>query len=160
MDISISRPLAFFDLETTGLNITRDRIVEISILKLFPEGTSKVITQRLNPEIPISDEATAIHGIKGEDVTGMPKFKEMAADFNHFLENCDLSGYNLIKFDVPLLVEEFLRADIDFDVKARRIIDVQNIFHKMEPRTLRAAYRYYCNKEIENAHSAEADRQP
>ncbi len=157
MEINLSRPLAFFDLETTGLSISNDRIVEISIMKVFPDRDSETKTLRLNPEIPISEEASAIHGISNEDVKDQPTFKDMAGEFETFLDNCDLAGYNLIKFDIPLLVEEFLRADIDFDVKGRYIIDVQNIFHKMEPRTLKGAYKFYCKKELENAHSAEAD---
>lgn len=157
MELNLTRPLAFFDLETTGLNISQDRIVEISILKLLPEGEAKSVTERLNPTIPISAESTSVHGITNQDVQDMPTFKDRASDFLQFLENCDLAGYNLIKFDVPLLVEEFLRAELEFEVTNRNIIDVQNIFHKMEPRTLRAAYLYYCNKDLENAHSAEAD---
>jgi DNA polymerase-3 subunit epsilon len=157
MEINLSRPLAFFDLETTGLSISNDRIVEISIIKILPEGKPVTKTQRLNPEIPISEEASSIHGISDEDVKDKPTFKEMAGEFAAFLENCDLAGYNLIKFDIPLLVEEFLRAEIDFEIKGRHVIDVQNIFHKMEPRTLKGAYKFYCNKDLENAHSAEAD---
>ncbi len=157
MDLNLTRPLAFFDLETTGLNITTDRIVEISIMKVFPEGEPEIKTQRLNPGIPISAEATAIHGISNDDVKDKPSFRELAAEFAAFLENCDLAGYNLIKFDVPLLVEEFLRSEIDFELRGCNIIDVQNIFHKMEPRTLKGAYMFYCNKDLQDAHSAEAD---
>lgn len=157
MDINLSRPLAFFDLETTGLSIANDRIVEISIMKIFPDASTETMTQRINPEIPIPAEVTAIHGISYEDIKDKPTFKDLAANFTTFLDNCDLAGYNLIRFDIPLLVEEFLRAEVDFDVTSRKVIDVQNIFHKMEPRTLKGAYKFYCNKELINAHSAEAD---
>lgn len=157
MELNLIKPIAFFDLETTGLNITNDRIVEISILKIQPDGNREIRTHRINPEIPISEEATEVHGITNEDVKNEPTFSVLAKDLNTFLDNCDLAGYNLIKFDIPLLTEEFLRADIDFDLDGRNIIDVQNIFHKMEPRTLKGAYKFYCNKELHNAHSAEAD---
>ncbi|MCD4679728.1 MAG: 3'-5' exonuclease [Bacteroidales bacterium] len=157
MKINLSRPLAFFDLETTGLSISNDRIIEISIMKVFPEGNTESLTHRLNPGIQISEEAESIHGISNLDVKDEPSFKDLAGSFVTFLDNCDLAGYNLIKFDIPLLVEEFLRVEVDFDLSGRSIIDVQNIFHKMEPRTLKGAYKFYCNKELENAHSAEAD---
>jgi len=157
MDLNLTKPLAFFDLETTGLNVGSDRIVEISIFKVMPDGTSKLKTQRLNPTIPISAESTSIHGITNADVKDEPTFKDLAAELNTFLEDCDLAGYNSNKFDLPLLIEEFLRADIEFDLRNRRFVDVQNIFHKMEPRNLKAAYKFYCKKELTNAHSAEAD---
>ncbi len=157
MEINLTRPIAFFDLETTGLSIGSDRIVEISILKVFPDGNNETITQKINPGIPIPAEVTEIHGISDEDVKNKPSFKELAPDFVTFLDNCDLAGYNLLKFDIPLLVEEFLRAEIDFEIKGRHVIDVQNIFHKMEPRTLIGAYKFYCKKDLINAHSAEAD---
>ena len=131
MTINLSRPLAFFDLETTGLSISNDRIVEISIMKVFPDGNTESLTQRLNPGIPISAEAESIHGISNLDVKDEPSFKDLAGSFVTFLDNCDLAGYNLIKFDIPLLVEEFLRVDIEFDLIGRNIIDVQNIFHKI-----------------------------
>jgi len=155
--ISLHRPIAFIDLETTGVNVASDRIVEISILKLFPDQTTQVETFRVNPGIPIPAEASAIHKIYDKDIKDSPKFKELAPTIFKILEQCDLAGYNSNKFDVPLLVEEFLRAEIDFDIQERKFIDVQNIFHKMEQRTLAAAYRFYCNKSLEDAHSAEAD---
>ncbi|MBU1012891.1 MAG: ribonuclease H-like domain-containing protein [Bacteroidetes bacterium] len=157
MKLNLTRPLAFFDLETTGLNITNDRIVEISILKVMPDGTQKTLTRLVNPTIPIPQEVTEIHGIKDEDVKDKPTFKDMANELNQFLHNCDLSGYNALKFDIPLLVEEFFRAEVNFDLKHRRFIDVQNIFHKMEQRTLKAAYKFYCGKDLIGAHGAEAD---
>lgn len=157
MELNLSKPIAFFDLETTGLNVGSDRIVEISIFKIFPDGTSKLKTYRINPTIPVSAESTAIHGITNADVEDKPTFKDLAAELNQLLEDCDLAGYNSNKFDIPLLVEEFLRAGLEFDLRNRRFIDVQNIFHKMEPRTLKAGYKFYCKKELPNAHSAEAD---
>jgi DNA polymerase-3 subunit epsilon len=157
MQLKLSRPLAFFDVETTGLNVGSDRIIEISILKLMPDGEKKVKTMRLNPTIPISAESSAIHGIKQEDIKDCPTFKDAAHDLFRFFEGCDLAGYNSNRFDVPMLVEEFLRADIEFEIKGRKLIDVQNIFHQMEQRTLVAAYKFYCSKNLENAHSAEAD---
>lgn len=157
MKLKLNRPLAFFDLETTGVNVGADRIVEISILKLFPDGRKETKTHRVNPEVPIPRPASEIHGIFDKDVKDSPTFKQIAKDLSHFLEGCDLAGYNSNKFDVPLLAEEFLRAEVDFDVKSRKLIDVQNIFHKMEERTLSAAYKFYCKKQLENSHSAEAD---
>ncbi|HTX87585.1 MAG TPA: 3'-5' exonuclease, partial [Bacteroidales bacterium] len=157
MELSLNRPLAFFDLETTGIRVAVDRIVEICIFRVHPDGTSKTWTRRVNPEMPIPWEATAIHGIRDEDVKDCPKFRELAPELMQFLENCDLAGFNSNHFDIPLLVEEFLRTDLDFELKGRRFVDVQNIFHKMEPRNLRAAYKFYCDRELENAHSAEAD---
>jgi len=157
MQLKLSRPLAFFDVETTGLSVGSDRIIEISILKLMPDGEKKVKTMRLNPTIPISPESSAIHGIKQEDVKDCPTFKDVAHDLFRFFDGCDLAGYNSNRFDVPMLVEEFLRADIEFEIKGRKLIDVQNIFHQMEQRTLVAAYKFYCSKNLENAHSAEAD---
>ena len=157
MELNLTRPLAFFDLETTGLNITNDRIVEISILKAMPDGSQKTLTRLINPTIPIPPETTKIHGITDEDVKGKPTFSEVANELNQFLHNCDLSGYNAIKFDIPMLVEEFFRAEVNFEIKNRRFIDVQNIFHKMEQRTLKAAYQFYCGKELIDAHTAEAD---
>jgi DNA polymerase III subunit epsilon len=157
MELNLTRPIAFFDLETTGIKVATDRIVEISIVRLQVDGTSKIKTQRINPEMPIPPEVTEIHGITDEDVKDCPAFKQVARELAQFLDNCDLAGYNSNHFDIPLLVEEFLRAEIDFDLKGRRFVDVQNIFHKMEPRNLAAAYRFYCSKELVNAHSAEAD---
>ncbi len=157
MNVKITRPLAFFDLETTGVNIGADRIIEISIAKLLPDGSRQVKTKRINPEMPIPASSSAIHHIFDEDVKDAPSFKSLAHELNQFLENCDLAGYNSNRFDVPMLVDEFLRAGLQFEMKGRRLIDVQNIFHKKEERTLAAAYRFYCKKEIQNAHSAEAD---
>ncbi|KAF0195808.1 MAG: DNA polymerase III epsilon subunit-like 3'-5' exonuclease [Bacteroidetes bacterium] len=157
MKLNLTRPLAIFDLETTGTNIGSDRIVEICIIKIHPDGHEDVMTRRLNPGIPIPPEVTAIHGISDDDVKDEPGFAELGPQILQFLTNCDMGGYNSNKFDVPLLVEEFLRADLDFDLKGRKFVDVQNIFHKMEPRTLKAAYKFYCSRDLENAHSAEAD---
>ncbi len=157
MNLQLNRPIAFIDLETTGLSISADRIVEICILKVNVNGEKQIKTQRINPTIPIPAEVTAIHGISNEDVKDMPTFKQLAGELAHFLQNCDVAGYNSNRFDVPLLIEEFLRAEVDFDFKNRRFIDVQNIFHKMEPRNLAAAFKFYCGKELINAHSAEAD---
>jgi len=157
MNLRLTRPLAVFDLETTGTNVGSDRIVEICILKVHPGGKQEVKTHRVNPLIPIPPVVTAIHGISDEDVKNEPTFEELGPQLAKFLAGCDLSGYNALKFDLPLLAEEFLRVGVDFDLKGRRIVDVQNIFHKMEPRNLRAAYRFYCDKDLENAHSAEAD---
>jgi len=157
MELNLKKPIAFIDLETTGLNVATDRIVEISILKIDPGGKKDTITLRINPGIPIPPESTAIHGITDEDVTDAPGFSQVGRNLAYLLEGCDLAGFNAGKFDVPLLAEEFLRANVDFDLKRCRIIDVQNIFHKMEQRTLSAAYRFYCKKELTDAHSAEAD---
>jgi DNA polymerase-3 subunit epsilon len=157
MELTLTRPLAIFDLETTGINIATDRIVEISIVKIMPGGKQDVYTQRLNPGIPISKESTMIHGISDLDVKDCAHFSEIAPELEKYLEQADLSGYNAIKFDIPLLVEEFLRVGIDFSLMDRHIVDVQNIFHKMEPRNLKAAYKFYCHKDLEMAHSAEAD---
>jgi len=155
--IILNRPVAFIDLETTGVNVATDRIVEISILKLMPDYTTHTQTFRINPGIPIPADASAIHKIYDKDVKDSPPFKQLAPELLQLLEQCDLAGYNSNKFDIPLLVEEFLRVGIDFDMQDRKLIDVQNIFHKMEQRTLSAAYRFYCNKNLEDAHSAEAD---
>ncbi len=157
MKLNLTKPLAVFDLETTGIKVATDRIVEISVLKIMPGGDEKSYTKKINPTIPIPAKTTEIHGIADEDVKNAPTFKEIAHELNQFLGNSDLAGYNSNKFDIPLLVEEFLRADVEFDLKGRRFVDVQNIFHKMEPRTLKAAYAFYCGKELVNNHSAEAD---
>jgi DNA polymerase-3 subunit epsilon len=157
MKLNLTRPLAFIDLETTGLNVASDRIIEICILKVNVDNNTEVKTMRINPEMPISPESSKITGIKDEDVTDCKTFKQVATELAQFIGNADIAGYNSNKFDVPLLVEEFLRADVDFDLSARKLIDVQNIFHYMEPRTLSAAYKFYCDKKIENAHNAEAD---
>jgi len=157
MDLTLNRPLAFFDLETTGVIIGADRIVEISILKIMPDGTRQVKTKRINPERPIPIESSLIHGIYDHHVANEPTFKQLANELSQFIGNSDLAGYNSNKFDIPFLVDEFIRAEIEFEVRSRRMVDVQNIFHKMEQRTLAAAYKFYCSKEIVNAHSAEAD---
>ncbi len=155
--LNLTRPIAFFDLETTGVNVASDRIVEISILKLSPDGNKEIKTKRIHPTIPIPKESSAIHGIYDKDIENEPTFKAIAKSLADFLKNCDLAGYNSNKFDIPILVEEFLRAEVDFDISGRRMVDVQNIFHQMEQRTLKAAYKFYCGKKIENAHSAQAD---
>ena len=157
MKLNLKRPLAVFDLETTGLNTTTDRIIEISILKISPNGTEEQRTWRINPEMPIPADSMRFHGITDADVADKPTFKETASDIAKFLTSCDLAGYNALKFDIPLLVEEFLRAGVDFDVKNRRFVDIQNIFMKMEPRTLKGAYRFFCQRELDDAHTAAAD---
>ncbi len=157
MSLNLTKPLAFIDLETTGLNIASDRIVEISIVKVQPNGNRDIVTRRMNPTIPISKESTSIHGISDDDVKNEPTFKQMAKELNAFVDGCDLAGFNSNKFDIPMLAEEFLRAEVDFDITKRKLVDVQNIFHKMEQRTLAAAYKFYCNKDLIDAHSAEAD---
>ncbi|MES2386405.1 MAG: 3'-5' exonuclease [Bacteroidota bacterium] len=159
--LKLKRPLAFFDLETTGINITADRIIEISILKAMPDGSYTQRTKRLNPTIPIPNEVSLIHGIYDEDIANEPTFKQVARSLEQFLEGCDLAGFNILKFDVPMLVEEFLRADVNFDTSKRLMIDAQRIFHLMEPRSLTAAFKFYTGKEIDSlggaAHSAEID---
>ncbi len=157
MKLNLKNPIIFFDIESTGLDVANDRIVEISVLKVLTNGDQEIKTRRVNPEIPISEEAQKIHGIKNEDVANEPTFKEIAKSLANWMSGCDFAGYNLIKFDIPMLAEEFLRAGVDFDFRKRKIIDVQNIFHKMEQRTLSAAYKFYCNKELTLAHTAEAD---
>jgi DNA polymerase III subunit epsilon len=159
MVLQLKRPLAFIDLETTGTNIASDRIVEIAIVKIMPDGSSHSKIKRLNPGMSIPPESTAIHGIGNEDVKDCSTFKEVANELRQFLDNCDIAGYNSNRFDIPLLAEEFLRAGLTFDTANRRFIDVQKIFHLMEKRTLAAAYKFYCNKSLDNAHSAEADAQ-
>ena len=157
MKLKLTRPLVFFDLETTGTNITHDRIVEISIVKLMPDGTVVERSRRLNPEMPIPAEATAVHHITDDDVAGEPTFRQVAASLSKLLQGCDIAGFNSNRFDIPLLDQEFHRAGVDFDLNGVRFVDVQTIYHKKEPRTLVAAYRYYCGKELEEAHSALAD---
>lgn len=157
MQLNLTKPLVVFDLEATGVNVGSDRIVEIAMLKVFPDGHEEFRRHLINPTILIPAVVVAIHGITDEMVKDEPTFKEIAGTLNAFIGNSDLSGFNSIKYDIPLLVEEFLRAGVEFDLKNRRIIDVQNIFHKMEPRTLKATYKFYCNTELINAHSAEAD---
>ncbi len=157
MKLKLTRPLVFFDLETTGTNITHDRIVEISIVKLMPDGTVVERSRRLNPEMPIPAEATAVHHITDDDVAGEPTFRQVAASLSKLLQGCDIAGFNSNRFDIPLLDQEFHRAGVDFDLNGVRFVDVQTIYQKKEPRTLVAAYRYYCGKELEEAHSALAD---
>ncbi len=157
MQLNLKRPIVFFDLETTGVDTSRDRIVEISLVKVMPDGEEIVKTRRINPEMPIPAEATAIHHITDEDVKNEPTFRQIAKSLAQFLEGCDFGGFNSNRFDLPMLVEEFMRAGVDVDFKRRRFIDVQNIFHKMEQRTLVAAYKFYCDKDLTEAHSAEAD---
>jgi DNA polymerase III subunit epsilon len=157
MELNLKRPLAFFDLESTGLNVAKDRIVEISIVKVNPNKIVESKTWLLNPDYPISEESASVHGYTNEMVADKPTFKQVCREIDSFLKNCDLAGYNVIKFDLPMLVEEFLRSDLDFEMKNRRVIDVQNIFMKMEQRTLAAACKFYLGKPLENAHSAEAD---
>jgi len=157
MQLNLRNPIVFFDLETTGINIAADRIVEISYLKIETNGIESSKTMLINPTIPIPPESTAIHGITDEDVKDAPTFLSIAKNLARDIEGCDLAGYNSNKFDIPLLAEEFLRADVDMDMTRRKFIDVQVIFHKMEQRTLGAAYKFYCDRDLENAHSAEAD---
>ncbi len=157
MELNLKNPIAFIDLETTGTDVANSRIVEISILKVYPNRKEEVRTMKINPGIPIPPETTAIHGISDEDVKDAPTFAQEAKNIADFIEGCDLAGYNSNKFDFPLLAEEFLRAEIDINLKRHKFIDVQVIFHKKERRTLEAAYEFYCNKKLENAHSAEAD---
>ncbi len=157
MNLNLKRPIVFFDLETTGVDTSRDRIVEISMIKVNPDGSEEVKTRRLNPEMPIPPESTAVHGITDEDVKDCPTFARIAKSLEEFLQGCDFGGFNSNRFDLPVLVEEFLRAGIDVDFKRRRFIDVQNIFHKKEQRTLVAAYKFYCDRDLNDAHSAEAD---
>jgi DNA polymerase-3 subunit epsilon len=157
LELHLRRPIAFIDLETTGINVSSDRIVEISVLKINPNGKKEWMSNRINPEMPIPPKSTAIHGITDEDVADSPTFKEIAKKLTAFLEGTDLAGYNAIKFDIPVLAEEFLRANIDFNFHKRKYVDVQVIFHKKEQRTLAAAYQFYCNRELENAHSSKAD---
>ena len=157
MNLKLKRPIIFFDLETTGVDTSLDRIVEISMVKIGVDGSKQVKTRRINPEMHIPEEATAVHGITDEDVKDEPTFKQIAKSLAQFIEGCDFGGFNSNRFDLPVLVEEFMRAGVDVDFKRRKFIDVQNIFHKKEQRTLVAAYKFYCDKDLENAHSAEAD---
>ena len=157
MKLNLKIPLCFFDLETTGTNISQDRIVEIAVIKLMPNGETISKANLVNPTIPIPAESTAVHGISNEDVVGKPTFKELAKEYAKFFEGADLSGFSITKFDVPMLVEEFLRAGVDFDYTRKRIIDSQRIYHLMEKRNLAAAYQFYCNKNLEDSHTAEAD---
>lgn len=155
--LTINRPIAFFDLETTGINLSTDRIVEIAIIKIMPDGTRQVKRKLINPQMPIPKQASDIHGITDEMVKDEPAFKQVANEIKMFIENCDLGGYNSNRFDIPILMEEFLRVNLDVDLSTRRMIDVQHIFYTMEPRTLTAAYKFFCEKDLVDAHSAEAD---
>ncbi|MFT6867106.1 MAG: DNA polymerase-3 subunit epsilon [Cyclobacteriaceae bacterium] len=157
--LKLKNPLVVFDLETTGINISNDRIVEMALIKIFPDGSTEEKLRRINPTIPIPLESSLIHGIYDEDVKDESTFKQVAKSLAIWLEGCDLAGFNILKFDVPMLVEEFLRADVDFDVSNKKLIDAQKIYHMMEKRNLTAAYKYYCGKDLINAHSALADTQ-
>ena len=157
MNLQLTRPLIFFDLETTGLNIGKDKIVEICLIKLFPDGTEQEQTMRLNPGCHIPEETSAIHGIYDQDVADKPSFSQVADQLLEFFNDSDIAGFNSNKFDIPLLAEEFLRIGKRFDMRNRAVIDVQQIFHKMEPRNLIAAYKFYCGKDLKDAHSANAD---
>lgn len=157
MPLQLTKPLAFIDLETTGVNLSCDRIIEIAIVKILPDGTKQLKSKILNPQIPIPKGSSDIHGFTDEMVQGSPTFKDVANELKQFIDNADLSGYNSNRFDIPLLMEEFLRAGIEIDMTNRRMLDVQHIFHMMERRTLSAAYQFYCNKPLTDAHSAEAD---
>ncbi|WP_289061988.1 3'-5' exonuclease [uncultured Zobellia sp.] len=157
MELNLTRPICFFDLETTGTNVAKDRIVEISVLKVYPNGNKESKTWLVNPEMEIPEEVVAIHGISNEKVANEPTFKDLSRTIYAMIKDCDLGGFNSDRFDIPLLAEEMLRAELDFDMKSMVSIDVQTIFHKMEKRTLAAAYKFYCDKELTDAHSAEAD---
>lgn len=157
MELKLKRPICFFDLETTGTNVSTDRIVEIAITKISPDGTEEEKTRKINPTIPIPIESSLIHGIYDEDVKDAPTFKAVAKSMYDFMKDCDLGGFNSNRFDVPLLLEEFYRVGLEFDISKINLVDVQNIFHQMEQRTLVAAYKFYCNKDLTNAHSAAAD---
>ena len=155
--LQLNRPIAFIDLETTGVNLSSDRIVEIAIIKLMTDGTKLVKRKLINPQMPIPQVTSDIHGITNDMVKDAPTFKQVANEIKQFIENCDLAGYNSNRFDIPILMEEFLRAEIELDLLDRKMVDVQHIFYTMEPRTLSAAYKFFCSKELVNAHSAEAD---
>lgn len=157
MELQLKKPIAFIDLETTGINVGTDRIIELTVLRVDPNGKETIKTLRVNPTIPIPQESTEIHGIKDADVANAPTFKEIASQVIEIIDGCDLAGFNSNKFDFPLLAEELIRADADIDLKKRKFVDVQVIFHKMEQRTLSAAYKFYCGKDLVDAHSSEAD---
>src|SRR6201995_1431417 len=157
MSLQLTRPIAFIDLETTGVNLSSDRIVEIAIIKIQTDGTRQTKRKILNPQIPIPQVVIDLHGITNEMVKDAPTFKQASNELKQFIENCDLGGYNSNRFDIPMLMEEFLRAGMEIDLSTRRMIDVQHIFYTMEPRTLTAAYKFYCEKELTDAHGAEAD---
>jgi len=155
--LRLTKPLAIIDLETTGINLGIDRIIEIGMVKILPDGNKSVKRRLVNPEMPIPQVTTDLHGITNEMVKDAPTFKQVAHEVKQFLDSCDLGGYNSNRFDIPMLMEEFLRAEVEFDMKSRKLIDVQKIFHMMEQRTLSAAYKFYCEKILDGAHSAEAD---
>lgn len=157
MQLQLKRPLVVFDIESTGINISKDRIVELSTIKVYPDGKEELRTQRFNPGCPIPAETSKIHGIYDQDVADKPSFAEKAKELAEYLKGCDFAGFNSNRFDFPMLVEEFLRCGIDFDSDNRKFVDVQRIFHQMEQRNLSAAYKFYCDQHLENAHSAEAD---
>ncbi len=157
MNLQLERPIAFIDLETTGVNIGNDRIVEIAIVKISPDGSKQVKRKLINPTMPIPPSSTEIHGITDDMVKDAPTFKQVANEVKQFIEHCDLAGYNSNRFDIPMLVEEFLRCDLNIDIENRKLLDVQKVYHMMEQRTLSAAYKFYCNKELTDAHSAEVD---
>ena len=157
MQLELQRPLAFIDLETTGVNITADRIVEIAIVKITPAGEKLVKRRLINPQMPIPKSSSDVHGITDDMVKDAPTFKQLANEIKQFLDNCDIAGYNSNKFDVPMLIEEFARVGLDFSTSDKKMLDVQKVFHMMEQRTLTAAYKFYCDKSLEDAHSAEAD---
>jgi len=157
MKLQLSRPIAFIDLETTGINISFDRIIELAIVKIAPDGTRLVKRKLINPQMPIPAASTDLHGITNEMVKDAPTFKQVANEVKQFIDHCDIGGYNSNRFDIPMLIEEFLRAGLDFDVNGKKLVDVQKIFHLMEQRTLSAAYKFYCNKQLEGAHGAEVD---
>jgi DNA polymerase-3 subunit epsilon len=159
MQLNLRNPICFFDLETTGINIAVDRIIEIAVIKVMPNGEMIKKSNKLNPTIPIPIESSLIHGIYEKDIIDKPTFKEVAKEYARFFEGSDLAGFNLLKFDIPLLVEEFLRHDVEFDFSRKKIVDAQKIFHLMEKRSLSAAYKFYCQKDIKDAHTAEADTQ-
>ena len=157
MNLQLTRPIAFIDLETTGVNVSTDRIVEIAVVKIFPDGTKQNKRKILNPTIVIPQVVIDIHGITNEMVKDAPTFKQAANEIKQFIEGCDIGGYNSNRFDIPMLVEEFLRCDLDIQMEQRKLVDVQKVYHLMEQRTLSAAYKFYCNKDLEGAHTAEAD---
>jgi len=159
MKLQLNRPIAFIDLETTGINISTDRILEIAIVKVLPDNSKLVKRKLINPLMPIPPASTEIHGISDEMVKDAPSFKQAANEIKQFIEHCDLGGYNSNRFDIPMLIEEFLRSGLEFSLDGRKLLDVQKVFHMMEQRTLSAAYKFYCNKSLENAHSAEVDAQ-
>ncbi len=159
MKLQLTRPIAFIDLETTGINISTDKIVEIAIVKILPDGTKQVKRKLINPQMPIPAGATEIHGISDEMVKDAPNFKQAGNEIKQFLDGCDFGGYNSNRFDIPMLIEEFLRAGMEFSIEGKKFVDVQKVFHQMEQRTLSAAYKFYCDKILDGAHSAEADAQ-